>query len=124
MINSTSHSNSKDEKLSYQRDHIPIKHWRRFVRGQVPIEARCDLHGYNRVDAQAMLHDYLDDCVAEGDSCVLLIHGKGEVLKDMVSEELQYHPMVLAYASAIPKHGGTGAIYIMLKKAKTDDLLD
>lgn len=107
---------SYDYRIEYQGVHIPTKEWRRFSRGQSTIEARIDLHGYHRYDAKELLQKFIEDCVEDGKTTVLVIHGKGEILKDMVDETCRYMPEVLAFVSAVPKHGGTGAIYLRLKK--------
>jgi len=55
--------------------------------------------------------------------CVQIIHGKGlsnqtqpPLLKNQVNRWLRCHPAVLAFCSAQPKDGGTGALYVLLKQ--------
>ena len=60
--------------------------------------------------------------------CVLLIPGRGKnsplgvgVLKKEVQHWLTREPLkrvVLAFCTALPKHGGTGALYVLLRKYK------
>jgi DNA-nicking Smr family endonuclease len=56
-------------------------------------------------------------------SCVRMIHGKGNrsrhkgpVLKHKVNHWLRQRQEVLAFCSARPMDGGTGAIYVLLRR--------
>jgi len=55
--------------------------------------------------------------------CVRVVHGKASgasdkpaLLKSRVNSWLRQHPEVLGFASCQPRHGGTGAVYVLLKK--------
>ncbi|HVO03883.1 MAG TPA: Smr/MutS family protein [Candidatus Cybelea sp.] len=99
----------------------------RFQRGQLPIEGRIDLHGRTQAQAHDDLHDFLAGAHAAGKRCVLVITGKGMtasktgVLKENVPRWLNEPSLrrhVLAFAYAEPKHGGEGALYVLLKRKK------
>jgi len=104
-----------EEKLFYQGSHIPTKQWRRFSKGQSQIEGRLDLHGFTRYDAMDTIDEFIEDCQEAGKQVVLIIHGRGEVLKSVVDQRLRELSAVLAFISATPKHGGMGAVYVLLK---------
>jgi len=98
---------------------------RRTLRGlrdcRFAIEAEIDLHGMSRTEAQSQLRDFILGCIERRIGCVRVIHGKGArsgpdgpVLKNSVRQWLTRWEEVLAYTSAQPKHGGTGAIYVLL----------
>ena len=60
---------------------------------------------------------------AAGKRCVRIVHGKGlssegklPVLKVKVNSWLRQKDDVLAFCSARPQDGGTGAVYVLLKK--------
>ena len=60
---------------------------------------------------------------ARGHRCLLVIHGKGyysssgePILKNLLKNWLPLQPDVIAFHSAKPKDGGTGAIYLLIKR--------
>ena len=72
--------------------------------------------------------DYLHDAHASGHRCVLIVSGKGKgygddgdmgIIKSQMATWLSHHPKVLAFHSAIPRDGGSGAIYVYLKRDRT-----
>jgi DNA-nicking Smr family endonuclease len=88
----------------------------------MPIAAEADLHGMRIHEAQRLLEDFLRDCRAGGLRCVRVIHGKGlrssgghAVLKWEVDRLLRGHEAVMAFCSAQPRDGGTGAVYVLLR---------
>ncbi|MGQ0503982.1 MAG: Smr/MutS family protein [Myxococcaceae bacterium] len=95
-------------------------------RGEYPLQARLDLHGLNRVEAKTAVEQFIVGSRREGKRCVLLIHGKGLSSQDQVpviKEQLRgwlnqgkIAKSVLAFASARPQDGGTGALYVLLRK--------
>lgn len=93
-------------------------------RGKYTIEARLDLHGMTRTNAYDALDRFLMQCRAQGKRTVLVITGKGRVsegggiIRRSVPEWLQtdFDADVSGYCTAQPKDGGTGALYIRLRK--------
>jgi DNA-nicking Smr family endonuclease len=101
----------------------------RFRRGQLPVEARLDLHGLTQGEAHDRLIGFIAASAASGRRCVLVITGKGMwrqdggILREMVPRWLNEAPArgrVLAIAQAQPRHGGAGALYILLKRPRPD----
>ena len=100
----------------------------RFRRGLMPIDATLDLHGHTQQSARAALAGFLRAHRAAGRRCVLVVTGKG--LKDdwSVGALRQALPgwlnapdlrrLILAYCHAQPHHGGSGAVYILLKRER------
>ncbi len=90
----------------------------KFKRGQFVIDNSLDLHGFNLEQAEDILEDFFQDCLAQRSRYLLVIHGKGSraILKNYVNRYLEDHPKVLAFCSAKPKDGGVGAVYVLLKK--------
>jgi len=75
--------------------------------------------------ARDYLLKFLSECEADGSRCIIIVHGKGysspakkPVIKPMVNRWLRATPTVLAFFSALPKDGGTGAVYVLLKRNK------
>lgn len=99
----------------------------RFRRGELAIEATLDLHGLTQAEAHRRLDSFVVRAAATGTRMLLVITGKGErgtgVLRDGVPRWLAepgLRPHVLALAHAQPKHGGGGALYVLLRKKRED----
>ena len=111
--------------LAFQRPGISKKSFQQLKRGTIRIEGRLDLHGYMPDEAQRILCVFLEQQQALNHRHVLIIHGKGgqhgeaPVMKNSVYCWLPQLPQILAFQSALPKHGGTGALYVLLKKASS-----
>jgi len=96
--------------------------------GDYPVEAELDLHQRSRTEAGLELERFLSRARAEGKRCVLVIHGRGlnsgpegPVLLAATRDWLTQGPLrrhVLAFASAPPSHGGTGAMLILLRRGE------
>jgi DNA-nicking Smr family endonuclease len=95
----------------------------RLKRGQHRIEARLDLHGMTQGEAHGALLGFIRTARASGKRCVLVITGLGRigggVLKAAVPrwlDEAEFRPHLLAIATAQPRDGGAGALYVMLRR--------
>ena len=97
----------------------------RLRRGQMPIEARLDLHGLTQAEAHHALNGFLGDAQAAGKRSVLVITGKGRVdqgygvLRRAVPHWLNLphnRGRIIAVHDAQPRDGGSGALYVLLKK--------
>lgn len=111
------------EELLHARPGIQHRVLRRLRRGQYSVGAELDLHHMNAEAAQSALADFIDESRGRLLTCVKVIHGKGlrsraggPVLKRLVSHWLRRHPAVMAFASARANDGGTGAVYVLLKR--------
>ena len=100
---------------------------RRMQRGQAPIEDRLDLHGLSQEQAQKKVKAFISSAVQKNFRHVLIITGKGRdghgILREKVPEWLKdaplcYHLNAISYAQ--PKDGGTGALYIRLKRQREE----
>lgn len=111
-----------DTILAYSKPGIRHKRWLQLRQGKIPIEARLDLHGLTLDNAQLRLCTFIDDQRALGHRCLLIIHGKGgrygalPLLKNHVNHWLPQLPHILAFHSALPRDGGSGAVYVLLAK--------
>lgn len=110
--------------LSYTTQSIPNKRFRELKNGQIPWQARLDLHGLTTEEAEAALPVFIAQHYEAEHRCVLIIHGKGghshqtPILKNLTNHWLKQIPTVLAFHSAIAKDGGTGALYVLLKRKR------
>lgn len=112
-----------EESLFYQCGSIQQNQIKKLKRGQIDVEADLDLHGFTREQAALELSEFINACVNHGLRYVRVIHGKGYrssdntgVLKSAVNQWLQQSEHVLAFSSAPPRDGGTGAVNILLRK--------
>lgn len=110
------------EEMLYARPGLPAKVMRKLRRGQYAIENECDLHGLNAEQAKHLLVEFIDESLATGSRCVRVVHGKGlgsgpagPVIKPLVGSYLRHRAEVLAYVTTLPAHGGSGAVYVLLK---------
>jgi DNA-nicking Smr family endonuclease len=91
----------------------------RFRRGEMPIEGRLDLHGMFEEEAHRATVSFIARAHADGLRLVLLITGKGTVLREAVPrwlDEGAARARVLATSWAQPRHGGGGALYVLLRR--------
>ena len=113
--------------LSFSRSGLQHKVLKKLRQGKQPIEHRLDLHGLTVELARLELIEFLAECEASGLRNVIIVHGKGfrskgkPVIKPMVNRWLKTAESVLAFHSAQPKDGGSGSVYVLLKKSVTDN---
>lgn len=109
--------------LTYATPGLQRRVLRKLRRGQIPVQAELDLHGATQAEARHAVATFLTDAIARDVTCVRIIHGKGHgsgrdgpVLKPAVARWLARRRDVLAYCSARPIDGGTGAVYVLLRR--------
>lgn len=98
----------------------------RLRRGELPVDRRLDLHGLTQDAAHALLTRAVLDAAAAGQRCLLVITGKGRregagVLREQVPRWLNeggLRPLLLAFVHAPARHGGEGALYVLLKRKR------
>jgi len=99
----------------------------RLKRGKHPVEARLDLHGMTQDQAHRALASFIRGARVAGKRCVLVITGRGRlgggVLRAAVPrwlDEPEFRPHLLAIATAQPRDGGAGALYVMLRRTRAE----
>jgi DNA-nicking Smr family endonuclease len=99
----------------------------RLKRGLRKIEARLDLHGMTQREAHRALAEFIRASHAAGRRCLLVITGRGlgadgpGTLKSAVPRWLGEGDLgrqILAVAAAQPRHGGAGALYVLLRRRR------
>ena len=112
------------EDLWYARTGVQHALMRKLRRGQFSARAELDLHGLRSEDARAVVAEFLYEAGQRGFRCVRIIHGKGlgsgpkgPVIKQKLGGWLRQRKNVLAFCSARPVDGGTGALYVLLGKS-------
>ena len=109
--------------LSYRRENVPARVFQRLKRGQFSVQDELDLHGATALQAESLIRRFLAEAHDHEFGCVRIIHGKGQrsdreapVLKNLVDRILRQRADVLAFHSAPPTQGGTGAAVVLLAR--------
>jgi DNA-nicking Smr family endonuclease len=94
-------------------------------RGRMEIAGRIDLHGMSQEKAHVALLGFVVHHWRVGSRCVLIITGKGPrgegILRSAVPRWLADAPLkdkVLSFSDAQPADGGSGALYVLLKRQR------
>lgn len=127
-------------KAAAQLPGVDRRQARRIATGAIEIEARLDLHGMTQLEAHSRLIGFLRGAAARGMRTVLVITGKGGgrrqpppgaawwetdevgILRRAVPRWLAEPPLravVIGCEPASPRHGGEGALYVLLRRRKT-----
>lgn len=110
-----------ESMLKFHRPSLPHSLLKKLRKGQFTMQATLDLHGYSITDAKTTLCHFLNQQCLLGHRYILVIHGKGSakgeapILKNLVNYWLTQLPEVLAFCSALPHQGGSGALYVWLR---------
>jgi len=114
-----------DEILSFARDGVQQKIMSKLKKGQFPIDSKIDLHGSTVDEAGAKLQHAINVAVTNKQRCVLVVHGRGKgsfdnkpAIKTHANQWLRNSANVLAFCSAQSHQGGTGAVYVLLKRQR------
>lgn len=92
-----------------------------FRKGRYPLDASLDLHGMSREQAHMATCQFVHAHYAMGARCLLIITGKGNVLRELLPAWLNepgLRPFVLALDHAKQHHGGGGAYYLLLRRKR------
>jgi DNA-nicking Smr family endonuclease len=105
---------------------------RRLARGMVAPDRTIDLHGETLSSAYARLDEALGAAIAGGDRLILLVtgrpprpeserpHARGAI-RAAVGDWLaasRHADRIAAVRAAAPRHGGAGALYIILRRER------
>ena len=112
-----------EDELLWARDGVQESQMRKLKAGQVSFEGSLDLHGMSVERARETLWSFFAEAARMEVRCVRITHGKAArtdgkrpMIKSHVNTWLRQHPQVLGFASCLAKHGGTGAVYVLLKR--------
>lgn len=114
--------NKSDRELNYGLS-LPRRQGRQLRRADRPYDRLIDLHGMTQQQAHQALTRFLHQARTRGDRCVLIITGKGGMGGGILRREVprwlnepDLRSGILAFDYAAPKHGGEGALYILLRR--------
>ncbi|UGA54101.1 DNA endonuclease SmrA [Vibrio sp. VB16] len=112
-----------DDIIEFKRSGVQDGVYRKLRLGKYPIQARLDLHKRTLTQAREEIVKFLRQCLRMDIRSVIIVHGKGErsnppaMMKSYTASWLAQISDVLAVHSTQRTHGGTGAVYVMLKKS-------
>ncbi len=113
--------------LDFKRPGIQNGVFRKLKQGRYEPQAHLDLHRMGVERARREVFEFIAEAGELGLRSLLIVHGKGEsqadqqrnsLLKGCVNHWLRELPAVQAFHSAQPRHGGTGAAYVLLRKSE------
>ena len=109
--------------IEYSQGGLQHKVMKKLRQGKFRRDAEIDLHGLTTEQARQALSRFLSDAAEYNWRCVRVIHGKGlrsdrnsPVIKSRLNTWLRQRRQILAFCSTPPEDGGTGAVYVLLKK--------
>lgn len=112
-----------NDELLFAAPGVQFSTLKRLRKGHIHWEAGLDLHGYSVDQARDEVSQFIRDACRQNLRAVLVVHGKAftqpgqpALLKSCVNDWLRQLNQVLAFCSAQPKDGGTGAVYVLLKR--------
>lgn len=113
-------------RIEGRRADVDPRTLRRLRHGVLPIDARLDLHGKMLDEAKRAVEAFISERKKSHDRVLLIIHGKGRhslggmgVLRGEIGAWLSSGPAshnVACFATARDIDGGTGAVYVLLRK--------
>ena len=111
-----------EEILEFKLDGVQPGVYKKLRQGKYGFDYHLDLHRKTVAEARQEVYELLRTAGKAKRRVLLITHGKGIMsnpparLKSYVNYWLQQVDIVLAFHSAQPQHGGTGSVYVLLKK--------
>lgn len=112
------------DTLEWKQDGVQNEVFRRLRLGGYAIDGSLDLHRHTVREARQAVFEFFELARRKGWRTLLIAHGRGERsptparIKSYVAHWLGQIPDIIAYHSAAAHQGGTGAVYVMLKKSE------
>ncbi|WP_144395497.1 DNA endonuclease SmrA [Pleionea sediminis] len=111
------------EVLEYKLDGVQTGVYKKLRQGKYTIDGHLDLHRHTVAEARSALFQFIQQSLKLDCRTVLVTHGKGmrsdppARIKSYVNYWLKQIPEVLAFHSAKKNQGGTGSVYVLLRKS-------
>lgn len=106
--------------LSYRLATLQHRVFEQLKSGNLRWYEAVDLHGCTIEQARSAVLQIIEIARTANQNVIKIVHGKGPqaILKTYVNGWLRQHREVLAFVSAPPEQGGTGAVLVLLKRAE------
>ena len=112
-----------DDMIQYKKDGVQEGIYKKLRLGKYPVQARLDLHRKTLKEARDEVVNFLKQCLRMDIRTVVIVHGKGKrsnppaLMKSFLASWLTQIQDVQCVHSAQRFHGGTGAVYVLLRKS-------
>ena len=111
--------------VEFKRPGVQNGVFRKLKQGRYQQDARLDLHRMDVEQARREVYEFIRQARQYDLRNLIIIHGRGNhsqsreaVLKSYINQWLPELEPVQAFCSAQPRHGGVGAVYVLLKKSE------
>ncbi|MBY6197667.1 DNA endonuclease SmrA [Vibrio hangzhouensis] len=117
-----------DDIIEFKRDGVQEGVYRKLRLGKYPLQAKLDLHRKTLKEARDEVVKFLQQCMRMDIRTVIIVHGRGErsnppaMMKSFLAHWLTQIKDVQCVHSAQRFHGGSGAVYVMLRKSQEKKL--
>jgi DNA-nicking Smr family endonuclease len=117
-----------DDIIEFKRDGVQEGVYRKLRLGKYPLQAKLDLHRRTLKEARDEVIKFLQQCMRMDIRTVIIVHGRGErsnppaLMKSYLANWLMQIKDVQCVHSAQRFHGGSGAVYVMLRKSQEKKL--
>jgi DNA-nicking Smr family endonuclease len=117
-----------DDIIEFKRDGVQEGVYRKLRLGKYPLQAKLDLHRRTLKEARDDVIKFLQQCMRMDIRTVIIVHGRGErsnppaLMKSYLANWLMQIKDVQCVHSAQRFHGGSGAVYVMLRKSQEKKL--
>ena len=110
------------DPISFKKDGVQAGVFQKLKKGGYVIDGSLNLHGKSLKVAREEVYDFINESYRFSLRMVLIRHGRGKdnraVMKSFVFQWLRQFSQVIAFHSARRQEGGTGAVYVLLKKGE------
>ena len=116
------------DPLEWKRAGVQEGVFRKLRLGKYPVEANLDLHRLTVAEARKEVFNFIQECQKRQIRTAVITHGKGDrsatpaKIKSFVNHWLRQLPQVLAFHSTQQRHGGVGAVYVLIQKSESSKL--
>jgi len=110
-----------DEWLSYKQNGIQSAVFKNLRVGKYPQEATLNINKKTPQQARDELVQFVEDCQEIDVRSVLIFYGQGQnanLLKSYLAQWLTELPMTQAFHTTQKHHGGSAAVYVLLRKSE------
>jgi DNA-nicking Smr family endonuclease len=115
-----------EDILAYKKSGVQDGVYKKLRMGKYSIDGKLDLHQKTVAEARSEVSVFIAEAMEHAARTVIILHGKGArnperraVIKSHLAKWLKEKSEVLAFHSAQPHHGGSGAVYVLLRKSES-----
>lgn len=109
--------------LEWKKDGVQRQVFSKLKQGRYDLQGELDLHRHTVKEAREAVYKFVALAQAKDWRAVRITHGRGEFsptparLKSYVNAWLRCMPEVIAFHSALRNQGGSGSLYVLLRKS-------